>query len=711
MAKFKKLAILCLSLVMAASLSVAVGCDDDESSSTPPINTEDTNTGSSDTGSSDEGGDSDYVDSISVQVGMNRGILVPAGKIVPLQMSPMLGFEMGKNYKFTWTDANLKLSVNGTEYSTEMEAVVMFTPMATVELSTVDATETYAMLMIKEVIEGTALSVGEQSVEVSADDAAMGVTCLFTPAESGTYVISTADENASIIYEMGWNNGVIATTEENDVQFILTTSDTLILHVGTLNEQADTIEFSITKIDVNAQPLTVGENSFVANETDDPATASRTFTAVNAGTYIFETGDAMTYSVNGATAESFKTVTLTLEENDVVTFVYTPGEDDWQEGMAQGSLTIKNSVAVGESTVALTAGEFEFWFTPEVAGKYKFTVSEGATVWAYSFDAWDYVELESGVVDVEDSVEMKIISDTLTAVEVSVVADNNLYVGDNNYASGTYEITFTAPESETYEFIYETSSVLVQVKEGEEYVALPNNQLVATADTVYNFKVTNIDDIATITIRKYVAPVEAELVLEEQVEAAITVGGRAVYSATVTPGTYIISWNQDDINTVIYNGEEYYNNSEITFVQNSMAGANVSIEVWNTTEEDLLFKLLVGAKTLSVGYNGVEIDHNTMFDRSLGYSVFYIDLVAEAGTYNVSSMNGFVTVWSVAINKVGQKLPNEELTTITVDESGRVTLAIVADPAALGSVEYGIDEEGFTYDSIEIVDPNAVEEF
>ena len=425
----------------------------------------------------------------------------------------------------------------------------------------------------------------------------------------------------------------------------------------------------------------------------------------------------MTYSVNGAAAESFEAVTLTLEENDVVTFVYTPDEYDWYEGMATGSLTIKNTVAVGENTVALTEGEFAFTFTPEVAGKYKFTVTEGATVIAFSNQSYTWEILSNGVVDVVesygsiDSVMMKITSDTLTAVEVSVVADNNLYVGNNNYASGTYEITFTAPESETYEFIYETSSVSVKVKVGEEYVALTNNQLVATADTVYNFKVMNMGDVATITIRKYVAPVEAELVLEEEVRATIPTGGRAVYSATVTPGTYIISWNQEDIYTVIYNGEEYSNGAEITFTQNSLAGANVSIEVWNTTEEDLLFKLLVGAKTLSVGYNGVEIDHNTMYNMDANASVFFIDFVAEAGTYNVSSMQGFVTVWSVAINRLGQKLPYEELTTITVDESGRVTLAIVADPAALESVEYGIDEEGKTYDMVIIEDPNAVEEF
>ena len=642
-------------------------------------------------------------------VGMPNSIYVPAGKIAPIQFS--MGFQFGKTYNFNIImSSNAKLTVDGVDY-TEFPVAVTYSPRTMLTISATDGADCYGRLIIEEVIEGTALSVGEQSVEVSADDAAMGVTCLFTPAESGTYVISTADENAYIGYETAFGMGVIALTEENNVSFTLTTADTLTLHVGTLNEQADTIEFSITKIDVNAQPLTVGDNEFVAKETDDPATATRTFTAVNAGTYIFETWDAMTYSVNGAEAESFEAVTLTLEENDVVTFVYTPGEYDWWEGMATGSLTIKNALAVGESTVALTAGEFEFWFAPEVAGKYKFTVSEGATVWAYSWDAWDYVELESGVVDVEDSVEMKIISDTLTAVEVSVVADNNLYVGNNNYASGTYEITFTAPESETYEFIYDTSSVSVQVKVDGEYELITNGQFTATADTVYNFKVMNMGDVATITIRKYVETVEAELVLEEEVRATIPTGGRAVYSATVTPGMYIISWNQEDIYTVIYNGEEYYNNSEITFVQNSMAGANVSIEVWNTTEEDLLFKLLVGAKTLSVGYNGVEIDHNTMYNMDANASVFFIDFVAEAGTYNVSSMQGFVTVWSVAINRLGQKLPYEELTTITVDESGRVTLAIVADPAALESVEYGIDEEGKTYDMVIIEDPNAVEEF
>lgn len=98
------------------------------------------------------------------------------------------------------------------------------------------------------------LVLGENSVEVSQENAAFGQEFVFVATEAGNYVLTATDSNAYISVDGGYN--YIATGE--NAEFTLEAGESITIMVGCFSESADTIEFTIEVKEEGDEPAPEG---------------------------------------------------------------------------------------------------------------------------------------------------------------------------------------------------------------------------------------------------------------------------------------------------------------------------------------------------------------------------------------------------------------------------------------------------------------------
>ena len=114
---------------------------------------------------------------------------------------------------------------------------------------------------------------------------------------------------------------------------------------------------------------------------------------------------------------------LSVKAGDVITFTaYVFDTSCFSDGYCTLDLNITPvNLAGEEATVEIVEGEGEISFFVTEAATYTITVTDGATVWEYSFDAWDFVEITSITAEANSIVTLTVRSDNLTEATITIV--------------------------------------------------------------------------------------------------------------------------------------------------------------------------------------------------------------------------------------------------------------------------------------------------
>jgi hypothetical protein len=438
MAQFKKLATLCMSLLMTASF---VGCADLLNGLLPEKNSESSEVSSEETSeeTSEDLGTSEELEE-ETPIYLGRGdttVSVAAGETVDLQLA-IPGLILGAELGLTWTSENAKVIVND-EVVEGTYATLVITPMFTLALSTVNGEAEDIVLTIGEAQQEASpvVTLGETTVEVSAEQAGWGVEYTFTAEETAMYTLATEDENCSVSWSNPAKSGYIYFGESNE--FGLEAGEMITLYVGTANYEAGTVTFTLTKGGAyNPYALVVGANNLKVTEADGANGVEYTFVATEAGNYTLNswssadpaTGtveepilSAISYTINGETKYVNDTETLlTVKAGDVITFTaYAYHEYAYMEGVCMIDLNITPvNLAGEEATVEIVDGEGEISFFVTEAGTYNITITEGAQVMDLSMETWEWVEITSITAEANSIVTLTVKSETLTEATITI---------------------------------------------------------------------------------------------------------------------------------------------------------------------------------------------------------------------------------------------------------------------------------------------------
>lgn len=320
-----------------------------------------------------------YID-FTIQ-GEETSIEIPAGKTA--QTYP----RMAGDYTFTWTgDAKIYVDNNVIANGATVSLWNSFIQIVPND-SSVDCT--VVLTITEPASTGTALVIGDNSIVVN--DAWKGVACVFTATEAGKYTFKLAD---------GETNGDIFIEDDYGGEWVgfpysvtLEANESFTFILGTLNYQADTIDFVIVKEDSTGpalpdsnEDLKVGDTTiYMINE--DGHSGSVYFTPEEDGTYVF--------SVEGAVVKTFANLSWRdLADNKLVATAgtkYTLRIVPNDSATTSVVVTITKEAAVepdptpveavlGTNAVAVPADKcVKATFTAAEEGTYRITLADGET--------------------------------------------------------------------------------------------------------------------------------------------------------------------------------------------------------------------------------------------------------------------------------------------------------------------------------------------
>lgn len=367
-------------------------------------------------------------------------VSVAAGETVDLQLA-VPGLILGAELGLTWTSENAKVIVDGAVVEGTY-ATLVITPMFSLAVSTVNGEAEDIVLTIGEAQQEAASVVvlGENTVEVSAEQAGWGVEYTFTAEETAMYTLATEDENCSVSWSNPAKNGYMYFGESNE--FGLEAGEMITLSISTANYEAGTVTFTLTKGGAyDPYALVAGGNNLKVTEADGANGVEYTFVATKDGNYTLNSWcsadpatatedmpvlSAIAYTVNGETKYVTDVDTLiSVKAGDTITFTaYAYHEYAYMDGVCILDLNITPvNLAGEEATVEIVEGEGEISFFVTEAATYTITVTDGATVWEYSFDAWDFVEITSITAEANSIVTLTVRSDTLTEATITIVKE------------------------------------------------------------------------------------------------------------------------------------------------------------------------------------------------------------------------------------------------------------------------------------------------
>jgi hypothetical protein len=433
MAKFKKLALLCLSLLTTATIA----CADSTASSTNEVVSSETSSALTsdelDTSESLSASDAPEEDE---QIYLSQGdntVEVAAGMTVT-PIFNVSGAIFGEEYSLSWTSENAIVTVNGIPVD-GMQTNVVYTPILQLTISTANGKAENIVITVSKVEPAPSpiATLGDNTITLSAEQAMRGIDCLFTAKETATYTIAITTENGFISWETddGYKGGFA--TAETSSSFLLEVGESVTIHLSTTDNQAGSVTFILTQSNVyNPYALTTGINNLTVTENNGEAGVTYTFTSDTDGYYALNsracddnTSVAISYVINGETkwVDDGQTL-LFIQSGGVIHFtVYVYNSNFYQEGVYILPLEI-TPVAVSNLpyTISLTNGEASFYFYADHVGEYTFDLSKGATLWVYSTEVWEFISVESFVVEKANSLVTLIVKSNLsTKVTITIL--------------------------------------------------------------------------------------------------------------------------------------------------------------------------------------------------------------------------------------------------------------------------------------------------
>ena len=275
---------------------------------------------------------------------------------------------------------------------------------------------------------------GENTAEIPEKYAKSGIEFTFTATDTATYVIETTHVNCFISWSSN-NSAKYGTADlDNASVFGLEAGETISIHLSTKNHQADTLTFTIKQEDTY-QPfaLTEGTNTLQILQADGLHYVAYTFTADTDGSYLLssllangaeEDTCAISYVVDEETKWVSNTQTLlSVKAGVTITFTaYVYNESLYLDGIFSLDLTITPVVLAGEqATVTFVDGQATLCFYPTEAGKYTFTLTEGAQVLLYDPISWGNIAVSSITINEPNTIFCILIqSDTLTEATITL---------------------------------------------------------------------------------------------------------------------------------------------------------------------------------------------------------------------------------------------------------------------------------------------------
>ena len=425
-----------MALLMTASF---VGCDFIASLIPSGSESEVTSEATSEEGTSEEPGTSEEEEEVPAYLFMGDNTVSVAAGETATPLFAVMGAMFGTEYTLSWTSENAVVTVNG-ETVEGTSTTIVYTPMLYITVSTADGAAEDIVIMVG-AAEAAALptvTLGETTVEVSAENAGWGVEYTFTAEETAMYTITATHENCTISWGTSDYSKSGYVTYGAAEEFGLEAGETINLSVGTANYEGDTVTFTLTKGGAyDPSALIVGDNMLKVKE--ETGVAEYTFTATVAGNYAinsWSTNDPATateedpavqtisYTVNGETTYVTSAYTLiSLAAGDVITFTANVYADYcYYEGSCSLDLSIKSVALVNSSlTVSIVDGQATVYFYATAPATYDLAITEGAQIMTYDWEIWELVAITSVVADEENSlIALSIYSDTLTEATITI---------------------------------------------------------------------------------------------------------------------------------------------------------------------------------------------------------------------------------------------------------------------------------------------------
>lgn len=298
MAKFKKLAFLCMALVMTAGFATATACGSGETPQTSS-SVEESSEPSSDDGGEDDGGEDDggEDDGGNEQQGpevVNKTINVDEATTFDIAANTYIFIQL-KNageYVFTWDNANVivkqgSIDVAGGTVVTNGGTAAKFDDprdlKAGFTLSTADFSAAKVTLTVtKKVAPPQVLTLNENQIETNNE----AKLATFTATKAGTYILSAASGETNALVSVETQSG--STAIELPYEFTLEANATITFGVATKDNKdnlTDTINLVLAEKPLEATKFTLkkGDNSIPVTVPEKGVLA--TFTADVAGKY------------------------------------------------------------------------------------------------------------------------------------------------------------------------------------------------------------------------------------------------------------------------------------------------------------------------------------------------------------------------------------------------------------------------------------------
>lgn len=351
----------------------------------------------------------------------------------------VMGAMFGTEYTLSWTSENAVVSVNG-ETVEGTSTTILYTPMLYITVSTADGAAEDIVITVG-AAEAAALptvTLGESTVEVSADQAGWGVKYTFTAEETAMYTLTATHENCTISWDTPDYSKSGYVTYGAAEEFGLEAGESINLSVGTANYEGDTVTFTLTKGGAyNPFALVEGDNMLKVKE--ETGVAEYTFTAPADGSYAINscvakdpaTGTeeepvsaSITYTIDNETKYITESHALfTLKAGDTVTFTAYAYENAFlYEETCIIDFAIKTVALAGDTvTVSIVDGEATVYFYATAPATYDLAITEGAQIMTYDWEIWELVAITSVVADEENSlIALNIYSDTLTEATITI---------------------------------------------------------------------------------------------------------------------------------------------------------------------------------------------------------------------------------------------------------------------------------------------------
>ncbi len=298
MAKFKKLAFLCMALVMTAGFATATACgsgteNNSSSSSVEESSEPSSEDGGEDDGGEDDGGEDDGGDGGNENQGpemVNKTINIDEATTFDIAANTYIFVQLMGTGEFilTWDNANVIVKkgssdvAGGTAIASGDTVKVDDTRdlEAGITLSTANFSAAKVTLTVtKKVAPPQALALNENQVETSGE----GREATFTATKAGTYILSAASNETNAVVSVKTESG--SDVIELPYEFTVEANATITFGVSTQDKLADTINLVLAEKPLEATTFTLAKGDNSIPVTVPEAGVIATFTAETAGKY------------------------------------------------------------------------------------------------------------------------------------------------------------------------------------------------------------------------------------------------------------------------------------------------------------------------------------------------------------------------------------------------------------------------------------------